>query len=403
MFLLDGVARHYDWGSTDAIPALLGRDPDGRPWAELWFGAHASAPSPVHLPDGSTVGLDELIARDPAGMLGATCVERLGPTLPFLVKLLAAAQPLSLQVHPSRTQAVAGYDAEDAAGVALDAPTRTYRDRNHKPELLVALTPFAALAGFRAPAESAAQFERFDAGEPWVSRLRAGDLDGTFWALWDLDPVERAALVARVVAAASRSARDLPEADMVTAMAALHPGDIGLVVALLLNRVMLTPGAGLYAPAGRLHAYLDGLGIEVMANSDNVVRGGLTTKAVNLAELRRILEVRPDPAESLPPGADGRFLTPAEDFVVDRLVLEVGAAPTVGAGGRVGPDVVVCTSGAVSVTTAPVSAAAGPEASITLQPGGAAFLPHAAGPYVLTAGSASVCYRITTNVPTRSV
>lgn len=389
MFLLDGVARRYDWGSTDAIPALLGREPDGRPWAELWFGAHPSAPSPVHLPDGTIVGLDEVIARDPVAMLGPVCVERFGPTLPFLVKLLAAAQPLSLQVHPSRAQAAEGYDAEEAAGVELDDPRRTYRDRNHKPELIVALTPFSALSGFREPGEAAELFARFDVGEPWVSRLRGGDLDGTFWALWELDADDRAAFVARVVAAAAQgSARDLPEAAMVAGMGALHPGDIGAVVALLLNRVVLSPGAGLYAPAGRLHAYLDGLGVEVMANSDNVVRGGLTTKAVNLPELRRILEVRPEPVEPLDAPADGCFVTAAADFRVRRISL-LGGRPVVPAQ-RFGPEVVLCVAGRCTLV--------GPETSLVLGPASAAFVCDEAGGYEVNGDDGCECYRVTVAV-----
>jgi mannose-6-phosphate isomerase len=346
---LDGVVRHYAWGSPDALPRLLGREPDGSPWAELWFGAHEGDPSP--LPDAGTT-LADVIARDPSGVLGEPTVERFGRQLPFLLKLLAADTPLSIQVHPSRRQAEAGFDAEEQRGPARDAPDRNYRDRNHKPELLCALTPFEALCGFRPVADTVAVLERSGIAElrALIEALHAEKpLRAAFTAAVESEP----SVVAAVSAAAS------PEGPLRPAwLASRHfPGDVGVVVSLLLNHVRLDPGQAIYLGAGNVHAYLQGVGVEIMAASDNVLRAGLTTKHVDVAELQRVTDFRElaDPLRD--PGADG-FEVPVPDFRLQPVEVAGPVAVAID-----GPAIALCTCGAVSA------------AGIELAPGRAVFVP----------------------------
>jgi mannose-6-phosphate isomerase len=307
VFAIDGVVRGYAWGSTTAIQAMLGAEPDGTRAAELWFGAHPDDPAPV--PALATT-LDRLIESDPAGLLGADTVERYGPRLPFLLKVLAADRPLSIQVHPTVEQAEAGFAAEDEAGVPRDSPTRNYRDRNHKPELLCALTVFTALCGFRPPADTVRLIDALPApvGEA-LSGVRA-DLGGTdesaalraaFVRLLTLPDDERTLLVDRVVSAcrgiltehaplAAWADAAIGAARVVDLCAREFPGDIGAVLSLLLNAVVLQPGQAIYLGAGNVHAYLGGTGVEIMANSDNVLRCGLTPKHVDVPELLKLLK-----------------------------------------------------------------------------------------------------------------
>lgn len=289
--LIRGAAQHYDWGSIEAIPSILGVDPDGRPWAELWLGDHPTAPATIPAESGRPLDVH----------------------LPFLLKLLAAASPLSLQVHPSRAQAEAGYEREESAGIPADAPERTYRDRNHKPELLCALSPFRALCGFRDPAASAADLRRLgvEALNPVVAALEDGRLDEALRLLLSAELGDTAAIARD----AAHARRDDP---WTATIAEAHPDDIGVVTSLLLNRVELRPSDGLYLDAGTLHAYLGGTAIELMACSDNVVRGGLTSKFVDTRELLAVLDPRPAPPVIVEPeqvdAATTTWRTPAQEF-----------------------------------------------------------------------------------------
>src|SRR4051812_14417412 len=243
---IDGVLRRYEWGSPTVIPRMLGVEPDGRPAAELWFGAHRDDPSPA----GGT-SLDELIAADAAGVLGGRALERFGPHLPYLLKLLAADKALSIQVHPNREQARAGFAAEDAAGLDQAAPERNYRDANHKPELLCALTPFEALCGFRPVAATRAL----------LAELAVPELAFLETALAGADPL-RAAFTAVLtdpeggpaVAAVARRVEGSDEDALrgVRLAAGDFPGDVGALVALLLNYLRLEPGEAIYLPAGNV-------------------------------------------------------------------------------------------------------------------------------------------------------
>jgi mannose-6-phosphate isomerase len=353
VFALDGARRDYSWGSRTAIQRMLGLPEDGRPIAELWFGAHPDDPStaPVH---GAT--LAALIDADPNGILGAATVERFGPRLPYLLKVLAAEKALSIQVHPTRDQAVAGFLHEDAAGIPRDAPNRNYRDDNHKPELLCALTPFDALCGFRPVAQTLELFDAWDVPElRFVADLLRGPdpLRAAFTALLTH---EDPAMIADAVA---RRAVDADEGPLFAARLAAEdfPGDIGVVLSLLLNYVRLEPGEAIYLGAGNLHAYLHGNGVEIMASSDNVLRCGLTPKHIDVAELLRVTDFAPL-AEPRRLSVGGRFDVPVPDFALTRIELDKPAGLD-----DAGPCIALCTFGAVTV------------GEVAVRSGQAAFVP----------------------------
>ncbi|MDP9118018.1 MAG: mannose-6-phosphate isomerase, class I [Actinomycetota bacterium] len=376
---IEGVLRNYAWGSTTALPALLGVAPSGDPVAELWLGAHPSAPSPVP-PTAST--LDAVIATDPGRLLGDWVADRFGGRLPFLLKVLAAERPLSIQVHPTITQARDGYAAEQARGIPADADERNYRDANHKPELLCALTRFTALCGFRAPAETIRVVDAFpervrralrDVRADLCQPEEARALRSAFTRLLTLPDPARAALLETVVAGLAAQGDDglAPEAvvsaRIVERCAAEFPGDIGAVLVLLLNPVVLEPGDAIYLGAGVVHCYLHGLGVEIMANSDNVLRCGLTPKHVDVDELLAITdfvavaEPRRAPASV---GLGWTFSTPVPDFRLSLADLDA-ATGAWGLDGRQ-PKIVLCTSGALQVDSA--------DGSVGLAPGHAAFV-----------------------------
>lgn len=323
---LENPVQRYAWGSREAIPRLLGAAPDGEPWAELWLGAHPSAPS--HAVGG--MPLDRLIAAEPAALLGPRVAARFGSRLPFLFKILAAARPLSIQCHPDAEQARAGFARDNQRGLALDARERSYRDDSHKPELIAALEPFEALVGFRPAAAIRDAMARIApralAGELALLE-REGGLADFFTALVRLPAGRRRALVAEAAAAlASDPGRD---AAWVRRLAADFPADPGVLAPLFLHRVELAPDQALYLGPGLLHAYLAGTGLEIMASSDNVLRGGLTDKHVDVDELLAVLRFEPHVPEVIAPEtADGRLFiypTPAGEFRLAFVDLAAGA------------------------------------------------------------------------------
>ena len=367
MRALTGRIQPYPWGSRAAIAAIQGRPvPSETPEAELWLGAHPAAPSTV---DG--VSLAEVIAADPAGTLGPA--QRYG-RLPFLLKLLAADQPLSLQVHPDAKQARAGFDAEEAAGVPIDAAHRNYKDPYHKPEMIVALTDFDALCGFRSPQRSAELLANLGvpALAPVATALRGdGAADGVREAVEALLAADAGTVEAAVRSASSRTAAS-PAYRLMADLARRYPGDPGVLVAVLLNKVRLHPGQALYAPAGCLHAYLAGVGVELMAASDNVLRGGLTGKHVDVPELLRLLRFEPAP----PPIADPVPVTGGLESYPSLLPgvseFAMSVARIGGPHRRVeltadGPRVLLCLSGRVIADDG--------EGEVALGPGEAAFVP----------------------------
>ncbi|CPR30769.1 Probable mannose-6-phosphate isomerase ManA [Mycobacteroides abscessus] len=362
MNLLRGAIRTYAWGSRTAIAEFTGRPtPTPHPEAELWLGAHPADPAYLET-GGGAESLLEVVAADPIGQLGAASVAEFGDQLPFLLKVLAADEPLSLQAHPSAQQAADGFAREEAAGVPLNSPIRNYRDRNHKPELVVALDRFEALAGFRDPGDTVDLFRALDveALTPYVNLLAGqSDADGlrALFTTWitlpqpSLDVLVPAVLDGAVRYLSSDDARFVGEARTLLEVGERYPADAGVLASLLLNRLTLEPGEGIYLPAGNLHAYLRGLAVEVMANSDNVLRGGLTPKHVDVPELLRVLDFSPASeahlhVETVTDGAQTRYRTPAREFALSRFDLADGEPTQVGIKG---PRILLCTQGDVTL------------------------------------------------------
>jgi mannose-6-phosphate isomerase len=387
--LLTSPIRNYAWGSNSAIAAVQGRlVPSLEPEAELWMGAHPASPSLLSA-GGALVPLDVAVAGAAGPMLGDAVVARHGARLPFLLKLLAADAPLSLQVHPDAAQALAGFEAAERSGPLLGDPMRSYVDRYHKPELLSAVSEFHGLCGFRPVDETLALLEPLEAPllRPFLDRLRASPdaagLRGTVNDLLTLPTDDGAALVAEVVRAAEVNGPSLA-----VELGARYPGDVGVIVALLLNRIVLSPGESMFLAAGVMHAYLHGLGVEVMAASDNVIRGGLTGKHVDVVELLRLVDFTPGPAVPLAPERPGPgvlvWRPPVDEFVLARVDLAT-------AGGSVtrtasGPRIVFCLSGAVSVDDG-----AGPEPL----PAGQAGFVRAGNAHLALTGD-GIAYEVTT-------
>jgi mannose-6-phosphate isomerase len=390
MWQLTSAVRFYPWGSRTVIPELLGQpSPADRPHAELWMGAHPDEPS--LLADGRP--LDKAIAEEPERLLGAGVVDRFGPRLPFLMKVLAADRPLSLQAHPTMEQAAAGFAAEEAAGVPHDEPTRTFKDPWHKPELLLALTTFEALCGFRPVEESLHCLAKLQLSElkPTIAALARGGLRAAIPQLLALSERRRISLVEAVAEAGARfvAAHD-PEFintyRWAATLAETYPGDPGVVISLMCNHLKLAPGEAVFLPAGNLHAYLSGAGVEVMASSDNVLRGGLTSKHVDLAALIEVLDFSDGRVPVIHPvlGPGGlRYPVPVEDFDLTRV--QLGVEP--GSLTTRGPQVLLCTEGRAVLSAF--------DGELVLEQGESAFVP--AGEPVTARGPA-LLFRTTTNL-----
>lgn len=369
---ITNTPRDYAWGSASAISTLLKTAPTGRPEAELWLGAHAGSPSRILDPAqvGGYLDLAAWIAADPETALGDSRLTR----LPFLLKVLAAASPLSLQAHPTVAQAVAGFARENALGIPLDASNRNYRDENHKPELIYALSDdFRALCGFRSVADIVITLGQLD-----ELGAAAGSQRGTIRRLVDqlgspesLRPVfewliSRGDGVTELVALVSELANEsTPELATVASLARFYPGDPGIVISLMLNTVALRPGEVLYLPAGNIHAYLSGVGIELMAASDNVLRGGLTPKHVDVPDLLDVLDFSPLPVPFLRPEVSANveaFHPAVPDFA---LVVVNGDAIV----DPHGPAIVLCTDGQFVVRGGQSTAQIGQGQTLFVTPG----------------------------------
>ncbi|MGH3981440.1 MAG: mannose-6-phosphate isomerase, class I [Pseudonocardiaceae bacterium] len=345
MELLRNVVRPYSWGSRTAIAELLGGPvPAPHPQAELWLGAHPAGPSVLLHADGAQTSLLEALHTNPDHHLGPHCARRWGSRLPFLLKVLAADEPLSLQAHPSAEQAAEGFVREEARGIARDASERNYSDPHHKPELICALTDFYALAGFREPLRTVELLAELDTpllapyrvmleAEPNADGLRA------LFTTWITMPQPAAKeLLPRIVDACvtllrrdgvcgafprSHGSDFRSECRVILELTEEHPDDVGVLAALLLNHVVLAPGEAMYLPAGKLHTYLRGTAVEISTNSDNVLRGGLTAKHIDVPELLRVLdfahgELPVQPGTPVGPH-ETAYRTPAEEFRLTRL------------------------------------------------------------------------------------
>lgn len=402
MHVIQGRIKDYDWGARDLIPEFFGYRPADFPVAELWLGAHpggsarcdvgsraralssqdlagggapssscvgggvsanAERPSLAADAQGASRDLRDYIAADPTGTLGSDVVNHHGSELPYLLKFLAPATPLSLQVHPSIEQARAGYERENQQGIAPAAFNRSYKDRNHKPELVYALTQFEALVGFRSPrrilnvleglgTELTARLEQCIRAEPDARGVRDAF---AFLLSADTRPSEDA--VAEVVdACTARLAADSPSprADaLVGKLAANYAGDPGVVASLLMNPVTLHPGEAMFTPAGTVHAYTAGLGLEIMANSDNVLRAGLTNKYVDVPELLNVVETVAAPPIRIAPEhispIQSTYYAPVDDFQLSIIELRhAGREATVRGNG---PRIIVALDGATELWT----------------------------------------------------
>jgi mannose-6-phosphate isomerase len=390
--LLDPMVQPYAWGSRTVIAELQGRlAPAAGPEAELWMGAHPSAPSGLNR-GGVRATLDAVIAADPAGELGAECAKRFGGRLPFLLKVLAADKALSIQVHPSREQAEAGFREETELGLRPGGKARNYVDDWPKPEILCALTRFEVLAGMRTAADAAELLRELGVGElePVAADLAAAPVPEALTAAlgrvlsWPAG--DRAALIAAVLAACERlAATDTGYAAACRAIVRLgaeHPGDLGIVAALLLRHTVLRPAEAVFLPAGGLHSYLHGTGVELLANSDNVVRAGLTGKHIDVPELLKLTDPTvPVPVIEPRPLGDGVFAydSPAPEFRLYRA--EVSAATVTLPGD--GPRLVLCAEG-----TATLWSSAGDE--LTVRRGESCFLSAADG--AVTASGPAVIF-----------
>lgn len=391
---LHNTVKNFDWGTPDAIPAILGTVPDGTPCAELWLGAHPLSPSRLELSAaqgthgavgyghvGSSSSVDvrtsgrldlgpnliEYIAGDPEGLLGRDSLEVFGPRLPFLLKVLSAEKALSIQVHPTPEQAAAGFAREEETGPDLDAPDRNYKDASAKPELIYALTEFHALTGFRPRKAVRATFERFLSLSLSASSLDLlGEILASLKALSDAKAFARTVelvlgddrapgLVAEIASQdfatpprghASQLGTAVDPMQTFVELVTDYPDDPGVLVALMLCRVHLQPGEALAMESGILHAYLGGTGIEIMASSDNVLRGGLTSKHVDIPELTRIATFTAAPPQLLEPDRDGVLTGATEDFALQAL-----RCPRLKRIDRRGAAIVLCTSGTITLTS----------------------------------------------------
>ncbi len=312
---LENEIMDYAWGSREDIAALQGRPvPSPGPEAELWMGAHPKAPSLVQ-----GRSLADIISDDPIACLGSATATTFNGRLPFLLKLLAAAKPLSLQTHPNLDQAKAGFSRENAAGIPLDAPHRNFRDDNHKPEVVCALGEFWALNGFRERGEFLDLIELacLDEISVEIETFRSGEgpeaLSTLFASLMSLDPARVIRLNEALRDAAEGPFSHLDEGIWLQRIHDCYPEDHGVISVLLLNLVKLTRGQAMPCSAGHLHAYLSGFCVELMANSDNVLRGGLTPKHVDLDELTAALSFKAGPPVILEPQA-GVYVTPVNEF-----------------------------------------------------------------------------------------
>jgi mannose-6-phosphate isomerase len=363
------------------------------------MGAHPSAPSAA-IVDGSKVGLDELIRRAPEAALGQAVVENLGDSLPFLFKVLSAGKPLSIQAHPSKRKAQLGFERENLGGIPVDAPERNYRDPNHKPEMAVALTRFELLCGFRPVGEiienmrivAPGEFERALARlERDPSRV---ELSVFFYGLISGDERTRAMLLA----SAAKGIATALETDKVPAqeeaafrwalrMMDIFPGDVGAVLPLILNHIVLEPGQAAFVAPGELHAHLTGTCLEIMANSDNVIRGALTPKFVDLPELVSILSFKPERVvpvlPSLVPSGEEVYPTFVSDFEISRI--PIGPGRVYRRSSR-GPEILLCTSGSAEVICPN-------EPQLTLVRGESVFVAANADDYELAATNEAVVFR----------
>jgi mannose-6-phosphate isomerase len=351
--VLKNPIQDYAWGSRTFIPQLIGDPvPADKPQAELWMGVHLKAPSQV-LCDGEWISLPDLIQKNPEGILGESVAKKFSNKLPFLFKVLAAAKPLSIQAHPSRDQAREGFARENRLKIPLNALHRNYRDENHKPEMICALTSFWVLNGFRKVEDLITLTDRI--GTPTIRekainlRGQSDDegLKGFFTTLMTMDRSSQGQMVTEVVKSCEKYSGTDAAFEWVIKLNQEYPGTIGVLSPIFMNVVRLQPGEAMYTPAGRLHAYLEGAGIELMANSDNVLRGGLTTKNIDVPGLLKILDFTTHEVDPLRPerrgSSESLYHSPAEEFMLS--VISIGEGSVFRSSRKGSVEMMICLGG----------------------------------------------------------
>jgi len=381
--LLKNTIQEYAWGSHTAISSLLGiKEPSTAPQAELWMGAHSKAPSRVKWGD-KWISLLDVIEKNPEDVLGRAAAGKFGSRLPYLFKVLAAEKPLSIQAHPNLLQARQGFERENTSGIPLDAPNRNYKDDNHKPECICALTPFWALNGFRRISETCLLLEKIG------SKALAAEIDGLkkqpdshglkqfFHALMTMDRTRQKQAVDDAVLHSQRLQKEDPIYEWMIKLHNAYPSDPGVLSPIILNLICLAPGQAMFLPAGEPHAYLDGLGIELMANSDNVLRGGLTPKHVDVPELLNVLNFKERDVDILLPRQEKEYervyASQAEEFLLSVITIGEGAVYTSPADRSI--EIVLCTSGKATIIDS------GTGDSISMERGTSVVIPAAVERY----------------------
>jgi mannose-6-phosphate isomerase len=405
--LLRNAVRPYAWGSRTTIPELLGRPvPAPHPEAELWMGAHPGDPSRIAGPDGAERSLLEVVESDPIGQLGEQCAKRWDGRLPFLLKILAAEEPLSMQAHPSAEQAAQGHALEEKAGIPRDAPNRNYPDPTAKPELVCALTEFHALAGFRDPQRTVALLRAIETpGLAKFTGLLAAqpDADGlralfTTWITLPQPALDE--LLPEVLDACVLQVKEHGEFDTecrtILELGEAHPRDAGVLAALLLNRLTLAAGEAIYLAAGNLHLYLHGTAVEILANSDNILRCGLTPKHVDVPELLRVVDFG-NGEMPVQRGVSGErmsiYHTDAPEFELSRLEWPAGDDGEVVVDCS-GPQILLCTAGELLVRAEdgePVKLGRGQSVWLPASDPAVRLCPAGSGPVQLFRATAGTC------------
>ena len=381
--LLKNSIQEYAWGSYTAIPDLLGTpSPSEKPQAELWMGAHHKAPSLIKHKN-QWQALDKIIEMHPKELLGEQVADKFLNKLPYLFKILAASKPLSIQAHPSREQAIKGFERENRQGVPLDAYNRNYRDDNHKPECICALSDFWALCGFRRIPEMLLLLSKIStpglasAINDLSEKPDSKGLRGFFQRLITISKSEIIPILNETMAKVRLHIQDDPVFKWMHSLYEAYGNDFGVFSPILLNLVCLKPGQALFLPSGELHAYLSGLGIELMANSDNVLRGGLTPKHIDVPELLKILTFEEKDIEIITPQKMGEceevYPGRAEEFILSVVKVESGNSYHSRDSHNV--EIIICIEGQTLISEYPV------EKAIALSKGQSAIVPAICGEY----------------------
>lgn len=384
---MKNAIQPYAWGSLTALAELLGEpSPSNQPQAELWMGAHPKAPSQIWY-QGRWQSLEEMIRREPVVFLGKIAASRFGTQLPYLFKVLAVDQPLSIQAHPDKKMAERGFARENEQGISLTAPHRNYRDDNHKPECVCALTPFTALCGFRPVGEMRVLLDplwpRHRRDElPTLAGGEGNDaLKSFFNHLMRLSKESRRELTGHLVEAALHARENEPAYDWMVRLDNAYPGDIGVLGPCMLHLVTLQPGQALFLASGKLHAYLQGVAIELMANSDNVLRGGLTPKHVDIDELLNVLSFGASALDILEPERIGghlrRYPSMADEFELEALSIDASSPYDTGNRPNA-PVIILCIDGTAEISWE------GSDSFIGLRKGESIFVPAEVDRYAIS-------------------